>query len=749
MKYHQLPASVEAYLKEADFTGTELAIVKKLLEEEALTIRELSTRTGKSPGVLDQAAKKLLNKKILKRELFNMQPKYSLVSLQAIVDWVEHDMKAKQELQRRRHENFEAFVSNMSVDKNRPEMHYFDGEDGIRKAYEELLLAGKEIIGYLPIQYKEEDDPLRAFRVDYFRQRRKHGIFLRLIAHDTSLAHRFQSRDAFEYRKTVLVPAARHPISFEKLIIGDIVACINHTEKRACFIRYPELAELERRAFETLWNETTHSGVHTPKEQVQEEAKISIKTRTLSALREFFVSPRSIVMFVLFAVASAGITFGIYKYTNYLNIQRIREQATSIVATGVLQFDMRDIDQIHVHSDIHKPEYAKLIGQMNKIRSQNSQIKYMYILRPTAKQDIFEFVADADSIDPDAKKDYNADGKIDAADEDIAPGKIYDAVHIQVLRDHQYDRPIGNPVPYSDQWGTFISSFAPIRDNNNTIQAVLGVDVFASEVKDLNRQIFVPLYCFLGLFILFVLIRLAAFNRSLCRELLSILQMRKVLYIATVCGFIALIFTYLMYWNTLRIMKIDIANKMMSIAATAAPEFDAEDLAQLHFARDMKTDAYQRVFKKLNEVRDSNPNVYFGCIMRKSKYPNMMEFVADADSNYFPLKNKNGQPSNVEVVPPGTQYDISTNKSMLFAKGLEGPQAASEFYTDEWGTYLSGAAPIYDKNKRAVAIVDFDMDVTEVYNQIHGRFVAWVWFSIFFIFFLLFNLIFISKRHVK
>ncbi|MBP9773128.1 MAG: hypothetical protein KBD00_00680 [Candidatus Peribacteraceae bacterium] len=527
MKPHQLPASVEAYLKEADFTGTELAIVKKLLEEEALTIRELATKTGKSPGVLDQAAKKLLTKKILRRELFNMQPKYSLVSLQAIVDWVEHDMSAKQELQRRKHENFEAFVSNMSVDKNRPEMHYFDGEDGIRKAYEELLLAGKEVVGYLPVQYKEEDDPLRAFRVEYFRQRRRQSIFLRQISHDTSLSHRFQSRDAFEYRKTVLIPEARHPISFEKLIAGDIVACINHGEKRACFIRYPEMADLERRAFDALWNEVT-SSANTPKiEQAQTEPQISIKTRTLSALREFFVSPRSIVMFVLFAAISAGITFGIYKYTDYLNLQRIREQVTSIVATGVLQFSLEDIDAIHTPEDIAKPEYAKLIGQMNQIRSQNSQIKYMYILRPTDKREIFEFVADADSIDPDYKNDYNADGKIDAADQNIAPGTVYDAGNIQVLRDHQYDRPIGNPVPYSDQWGTFMSGFAPIRDKNNTIQAVLGVDVFASEVKDMNRKIFVPLYCFIGLFILFVFIRLAAFNRSLCKELFGILQIKK------------------------------------------------------------------------------------------------------------------------------------------------------------------------------------------------------------------------------
>lgn len=92
-----LPASIEAYLLEAGFSPTEITILKRLLEGEALTLRELGAKTGKSTGVLDQATKKLLAKKILNRDIINGVPKFTVTSLPSIAAWVEQDMREKRE----------------------------------------------------------------------------------------------------------------------------------------------------------------------------------------------------------------------------------------------------------------------------------------------------------------------------------------------------------------------------------------------------------------------------------------------------------------------------------------------------------------------------------------------------------------------------------------------------------------------------------------------------------------------------
>lgn len=263
-----LPSSIEAYLSEAGFSGTEIVVLKKLLEEDALTLRELAAKTGKSTGVLDQSVKKLLKKNILSRESINDTPKYVLASLNSILTWMEEDMKMKQKMMQRRHENFESFVLSLTVGKKRPEMNYFEGLEGIKRAYTQLLERGGDIVQYGPTLCMTEDDPLRDFRVQWFRDRRNRGIFSRVITHDNPLGRRFQSRDAFEYRRSILVDEDAYPMYFEKIIIGDTVACFQMEEERACFIRYPAMAEHERMFFERLWNKKLQNQ-HGPSQVIQ------------------------------------------------------------------------------------------------------------------------------------------------------------------------------------------------------------------------------------------------------------------------------------------------------------------------------------------------------------------------------------------------------------------------------------------------------------------------------------------------
>ena len=169
-----LPSSVESYLQEAGFSGTELVVLKRLLEDESMTLREMAIKTGKSTGVLDQAVKKLIKKGIVDRIDVNNHPKYGLHSLNAVREWMEEDMQHKQDMLLRKQRNFDAFITSLTKDKERPEMEHFDGIEGIKQAYMAMLDKKdvKEFLMYLPVTCKEEDDELRDFRVQYFRERR-------------------------------------------------------------------------------------------------------------------------------------------------------------------------------------------------------------------------------------------------------------------------------------------------------------------------------------------------------------------------------------------------------------------------------------------------------------------------------------------------------------------------------------------------------------------------------------------------
>lgn len=306
-----LPSSIEAYLKEAGFSVTELLVLRNLLAEDALTVRQLASKTGKSTGPLDMAMKKLVRKNVIRKEWINDVHKYTLVSLDAVKQWLERDMCEKRAMLLRRHQDFESFVSSLSVDKVRPEMQHYEGLEGLQQAYLRLLEVappppgrGKvtEMLHSFPVVCEMTEESLRDFRVQYFRERRSRGVFSRVIAHNTLLGRRYQSRDPFEYRKTVLVPEEQYPFTFEKVIVGDTVACFNHAEKRSCLLHYPELADAERALFEMVWQQKIEDARKGPASDtaaaetasavppllLSPERLVSFPTRALSTLREFF-----------------------------------------------------------------------------------------------------------------------------------------------------------------------------------------------------------------------------------------------------------------------------------------------------------------------------------------------------------------------------------------------------------------------------------------------------------------------------
>ncbi|TSD00334.1 MAG: adenylate cyclase [Candidatus Peregrinibacteria bacterium Greene1014_49] len=746
-----IPAGVEAALLEAGFSPTEVVILRRLLADDALTLREIALRTGKSTGVLDQAMKKLLQKNIVRKEVINDSTKFAITSLHAVSHWMEDDTKQKRELMARRQQSFETFIRTFEQDKKRPEIEYFEGIDGLAQAYRKLLDSGKEIIGYVPVFCSIEDHPLRDFMVEWFRQRRKRGMFSRIITHNTPLGRRYLSRDIFEYRQSALVDEQEYPFTFEKLICGDTVVCFNYAEKRACMLKYPELAAMERSFFESQWRmqfkkepvpapvQVTADGaalVTTP--IAVSPAAVSLRVRVMSGVRDFFLSRKSIGVLCGIAVLSAGLTFYLYQYTKALQFQRMQDTVKSIAVTGAFQFEPRDLDALQVETDWRKAEWKKVVITLEKIRKNNEDITFAYIFRKTKNDPSqMEFVADSHSIYPYANTDEDSSNNVD-----VDGNGIFDAIDVLQWPGQPYPTPpqeaflgyekaTANSQFYEDSWGKYVSGYAPIINSEGRVVGVLAVDMRAKLLDERISDVFQPILYFLGFFIFFVFIRLAAFNRSLFVELWKFTQMRKVLIILVISGELAFAITFGLYQYMLRQTIHEVGSRIMAIVSTGAPEFNVDDLDKLRFARDMKTDAYQRVFKKLNQIRDANPELKYIYIMRGIDGAHLFEFVADADSNYTlpwigPDFNGDGQLTAAdENVSPGVRYYAQKNSRMLDA--FSKPTFEDNFYSDQWGTWISGFAPIKSSNGNVV--LGADVDASMVLNTLHKRFAIWIWFT--------------------
>ena len=733
----QLPAAIEQYLLECGFTSTEILILKHLLAGGSMTLRELAAKTGKSTGVLDSASKKLLKKGILGKELVNDSPKLTLSSLEAVVAWVHEDSERTRTFMERREKDLQSFVDSLTPNMSRADIEHFEKMDGLERAYTKLLEGCNGVmLHFLPVRHTEVEDPLRDFLVQFFRVRRRQGIITRVIAHDTPLGRRYQSRDPFEYRQTLLVPESVYAFNTEKVIAGDWVGTINHADAKALIIRSPEMAHTERAMFEAIWKqemakqkEKGDAGVPVvvPKEE-------EMKTKMVSAAREFFLSRKTLLSFAVCCVLAASVTYALYLRNVDLNVARISEQVKGIAATGAVQFDTTDLDKLHTKDDAQKPEYEKVILQLRKIREQNDRITYAYIMRPTSNKAFFEFVADADSLNLDAKIDLNKDGIIDDADWLSPPGELYD---VSGLEDRVIEA-LSNSVafePYTDQWGTFISGWAPIKDSEGKTIAILGIDRHADDVYLLTLEDFTPFYYFFGFFTLFLIIRFAAFNRSLLKEVLQVFQFRKVLIVCAFCAEIAFGITLIFYLHTLSLLKEQIGQHLMSIAVTTAAEINSEDLEKLHWAKDMHTATYQKVFNQLNSVRDGNKNmdIRYVYTYRLIAEPDVFEFIVDADSNYnlpswVDFNGDGIRDPDEENVWPGKQY-VDPVPSQPFRHSLQYPLYDEDYAIDQWGTLLGSYAPIKDKEGKSVAAIGISIDVSDILKLTREQFSVWLWFS--------------------
>ncbi|MFA6523118.1 MAG: hypothetical protein WCS85_02010 [Candidatus Peribacteraceae bacterium] len=75
------------------------------------------------------------------------------------------------------------------------------------------------------------------------------------------------------------------------------------------------------------------------------------------------------------------------------------------MATGAMQFDINDLDQLCTIDDIKNSVYAKVVHQLQEMRRSNEVVAYAYIKRLAERKGYWKYVADADSINPLAQID--------------------------------------------------------------------------------------------------------------------------------------------------------------------------------------------------------------------------------------------------------------------------------------------------------------------------------------------------------
>jgi len=183
-------------------------------------------------------------------------------------------------------------------------------------------------------------------------------------------------------------------------------------------------------------------------------------------------SSKLTVLIVIAILSSNIMLFSLTYYKAHQALfKEVQDNALSIAASCAQQLDGDLVASIRERKDEGNDAYKTLEAQMRRLRDANRKagtyVSYIYTMRMSdEKAGMVVFGVDAEE-DPENKSHVG----------DVYKGTF--GTDFKVA-----DKYIVEDEPSKDQWGTWISAYAPIKDRSGKVVAMLGVDLQYQDVKD-------------------------------------------------------------------------------------------------------------------------------------------------------------------------------------------------------------------------------------------------------------------------
>jgi serine phosphatase RsbU (regulator of sigma subunit) len=178
-------------------------------------------------------------------------------------------------------------------------------------------------------------------------------------------------------------------------------------------------------------------------------------------------------------------------------------------------------------------------------------------------------------------------------------------------------------------------------------------------------------------------------------------------YLAVICS------VAVMLYVGERALLGEVRSKARNLASLVAHQISAAQVQVLQTPADMKRPEFKALLQYIQSVKTAHPDIAFVYILRPT--PNRegvpWTFVIDAQPEDLDTNGNSKIEPEEEGVKPGAAYRGLTDENEGdFQEALHHPIASRHFYSDYWGTFISGYAPIREPGAaEAVAILGIDV----------------------------------------
>jgi diguanylate cyclase (GGDEF)-like protein len=180
---------------------------------------------------------------------------------------------------------------------------------------------------------------------------------------------------------------------------------------------------------------------------------------------------------------------------------------------------------------------------------------------------------------------------------------------------------------------------------------------------------------------------------NFCMPIRAKLFLSHVMAVLLVSGSIGTYF----YTSASESLMDGLKERLQASAALISQTLDADILRTVQSEADIAQPGYVEALQKLRALKRMNPDIAFLYVMRQEG--EKILFVVDSDETE-------------QQALPGAEYP---HQIANLIKGFTGVSVDNDIVTDEWGSFLSGYAPI--KNSRGEFLVGLDMRADKVRNK--------------------------------
>jgi hypothetical protein len=139
-----------------------------------------------------------------------------------------------------------------NIRTTKPQVRFFEGDLGMREAYEDTLrCTEKKISAFANVETMH--GALPNFFPEYYIRRKSQGVSIRAIIPDNALSLERRTLDPKESRSTKVIDMKKYHFTPEINLYDNKVLIVSWLEKMAIMIESAEIADCFKKMYDLLW----------------------------------------------------------------------------------------------------------------------------------------------------------------------------------------------------------------------------------------------------------------------------------------------------------------------------------------------------------------------------------------------------------------------------------------------------------------------------------------------------------------